>query len=203
MKGELRYMPYIVKTIITLIVIVLMQASAVNMVSSTPAEATDDFLDALKDQDPKVMQKYMDNAYVNFLCNTKGDEESIDRMNDALFKNFSYKIERVKKKDDVAVARVIVTSGNFSNVMTAYDQASYDYIMDNLYKEDIADKDKLNAKCLEIYVSEIEKAAESGEITENVVFIPMVDNGYYGWNIIMTDELMASVLGNLQMPVIK
>ena len=203
MKGELRYMPYIVKTIITLIVIVLMQASAVNMVSSTPAEAADDFLDALKDQDPKVMQKYMDNAYINFLCNTKGDEESIDRMNDALFKNFSYKIERVKKKDDVAVARVIVTSGNFSNVMTAYDQASYDYIMDNLYKEDIADKDKLNAKCLEIYVSEIEKAAESGEITENVVFIPMVDNGYYGWNIIMTDELMASVLGNLQMPVIK
>ncbi|MBQ4340762.1 MAG: hypothetical protein IJC41_07170, partial [Firmicutes bacterium] len=190
-------MPYIVKTIITLIVIVLMQASAVNMVSSTPAEAADDFLDALKDQDPKVMQKYMDNAYINFLCNTKGDEESIDRMNDALFKNFSYKIERVKKKDDVAVARVIVTSGNFSNVMTAYDQASYDYIMDNLDKEDIADKDKLNAKCLEIYVSEIEKAAESGEITENVVFIPMVDNGYYGWNIIMTDELMASVLGNL------
>ena len=28
----------------------------------------------------------------------------------------------------------------------------------------------------------------------------MIDDGYYGWNIIMTDDLMKTVLGNLQMP---
>ena len=50
-------------------------------------------------------------------------------------------------------------------------------------------------------MEEIEKAAQSGTVLETEVYIPMVDDGYYGWNILMTDELMKSVLGNLQIPV--
>ena len=85
-------------------------------------------------------------------------------------------------------------------MLSGYESASYEYITDNLQSDEIADKDYLNAKCLEIYVEQVEAAADSGTVLETVVYIPMIDDGYYGWNIIMTDDLMKTVLGNLQMP---
>ncbi len=194
-------MQYILKIITTVVISIVMQSSIVNMVSTTPEDAVTDFLDGLKSRESYVMEKYMDNGYVNFITNVQGDEEVVARMNEALFKNFSYEIEKIAQKDNVAVAKVIVKSGDFSDVLDQYDKASYDYVVDNLYSDGISDKEKLNAKCFEIYVQQIEKAAEDGAATETVVFVPMIDDGYYGWNIIMTDELMESVLGNLQMPV--
>lgn len=194
-------MQYILKIIVTVVISIAMQSSVVNMVSTTPDEAVTDFLDGLKTREAHVMEKYMDNSYVNFITNIEGDDAVVERMNVALFENFSYEIEEIATKNDVAVAKVILRSGDFSKVLDGYASASYSYITDNLYNDEIADKDKLNAKCLELYVQQIEKAAEGGAVTENVVFVPMVDDGYYGWNIIMTDDLMKSVLGNLQMPV--
>lgn len=193
-------MQQIVSIIVSILITFGMQAGIVNMVMTTPQEVTQDFLTGLKACDQNTMEKYMDNSYVNFICNIEGDEKVVDRMNEALFKNFSYEIEQVKQKNDVAVAKVLIKSPDFSNVMTEYSETSYDYIMDNLYEDSIADKDALNAKCLEIYVEQIEKAAESDEIVETTVFVPMIENEYYGWDIIMTDEFMMSVLGNLEMP---
>lgn len=196
-------MIYVVKAIVTVLVTMLMQTCVVSTVSSTPAEATEDFLAALKKQDAKVMGRYMDNEYVNFLYNTEGDAKVIGEMNKALFSSFSYEVEKVKQKDGVAAARVVVTGCDFSDVMDSYEKKSYDYIMDNLYEDDIADKDKLASKCLEMYVAEIEKVAEEAKTVETVVFIPMTEDGFYGWNVIMTDELMKAVLGNLEMPTTK
>ncbi len=193
-------MVYLVKTVLALLITILMQICAVNIVESTPEEAAQDFLSALKKQDQTVMEKYMDNDYVNFLCNSEGDAKSIDKINDALFKNFSYEVEKVKQKDGVAVAKVVITSCDFSKVMDSYTKSAYDYIMDNLYEDEIGNKEKLNSKCMELYVKEVEEVAEKGETEENTVMIPMVDNGYHGWNVIMTDELMESVLGDLEMP---
>ena len=173
------------------------------MVESTPTAAAEDFLSAVKKQDQKVMERYMDNDYVNFLCNSEGDDKSIDKMNDALFENFEYEVLEVKEKGDVAVAKVMITSCDFSKVMDSYAKVAYKYIMDNLYEKEIGDKEKLNKKCLELYVNEVEKVAEKGKTVENTVVIPMVDDGYYGWNVIMTDELMESILGNLEMPTQK
>ena len=62
------------------------------------------------------------------------------------------------------------------------------------------DKTALNAKCLDLYVQQIE-AASSGQTAETVIYLPMVDNGYYGWDVLLSDELMQSMLGGLQMPV--
>lgn len=196
-------MIYVVKAIVTVLVTMLMQTCVVSTVSSTPAEATEAFLAALKKQDAKVMGRYMDNEYVNFLYNTEGDADVIGKMNKALFSSFSYEVEKVKQKDGVAAARVVVTGCDFSDVMDSYEKKSYDYIMDNLYEDDIADKDKLASKCLEMYVAEIEKVAEEAKTVETVVFIPMTEDGFYGWNVIMTDELMKAVLGNLEMPTAK
>ena len=193
-------MQHILKTVITLLISLLMQSGVVNLISTTPHDAVSDFLDGLKNRDSSVMEKYMDDSYVNFITNVQGDDAVVERMNEALFRNFSYKIEKIKTKDDVAVAKVSITSGDFSNVLSGYESASYEYITDNLQSDEIADKDYLNAKCLEIYVQQVEAAADSGTVLETVVYIPMIDDGYYGWNIIMTDDLMKTVLGNLQMP---
>lgn len=193
-------MQHILKTVITLLISLLMQSGVVNMISTTPHDAVSDFMDGLKNRDSSVMEKYMDDSYVNFITNVQGDEAVVERMNEALFRNFSYKIEKIKTKNDVAVAKVSITSSDFSNVLSGYESASYKYITDNLQSDEIADKDYLNAKCLEIYVEQVEAAADSGIVLETVVYIPMIDDGYYGWNIIMTDDLMKTVLGNLQMP---
>lgn len=196
-------MQSIVSIILTALITLTMQTSAIGIATTTPEKATDSFLAGVEECDQQIMEKYMDNTYVNFLCNAKGDKEVLDRMYDALFKNFSYEIKQVKEKEDVAVAKVLVKCNDFSGVMPAYNKASYDYVMDNLYEDSIGDKKALEKKCLEIYVSEIEKAAESDKTIETTVFVPMVDNGYYGWNILMTDELMMQILGNLGMPIIK
>ena len=193
-------MQHILKTVITLLISLLMQSGVVNLISTTPHDAVSDFMDGLKNRDSSVMEKYMDDSYVNFITNVQGDDAVVERMNEALFRNFSNKIEKIKTKDDVAVAKVSITSGDFSNVLSGYESASYEYITDNLQSDEIADKDYLNAKCLEIYVEQVEAAADSGTVLETVVYIPMIDDGYYGWNIIMTDDLMKTVLGNLQMP---
>lgn len=185
-----------------MIVTVLLQGGVANIVSTTPEDAAKDFLEGLKNNEPQVMEKYMDNSYINFICNVEGDEGVVDRMDDALFQNFSYEVDKVAAKDDVAVAKVTVTCNDFSQVSATYDKAAYDFIKSNLYTDEVADKTALNAKCLDLYVQQIE-AASSGETAETVIYLPMVDNGYYGWDVLLSDELMQTMLGGLQMPVSK
>lgn len=193
-------MYFVMKIIATVVISVMMQAGTESIVATTPREAVVDFMEGLENRDTYVMEKYMDDSYVNFITNVQGDEAVVERMNDALFSGFTYKIEDMAVKNDVAVAKVTITSCDFSGVLDAYNTISYQYVVDNLYTDEIADKDWLNAQCLELYVEQVEEAAAVGATMETTVFIPMVDDGFYGWNIIMTDGLMSSVLGNLQIP---
>ena len=192
---------YTAKTVISIIISIMMQMGVMNMISTTPHESVTDFMDGLKNRETHVMEKYMDDSYVNFIANVQGDKDTVARMNEALFRNFSYEVKEIIEKNDVAVAKVSIKSGDFSKVLSEYEKVSYQYVTDNLYTDDIADKEKLNAQCLQLYVQQVEKAAESGAVLETIVFVPMANDGYYGWNIIMTDDLMKNVLGNLQMPV--
>ncbi|MDO4485852.1 MAG: hypothetical protein Q4C46_04565 [Bacillota bacterium] len=194
---------YLLKTVASILIPAIMQLNLVDMVSTSPANAAADFMDGLRAGDSRVMEKHIDNEYVNFLVNAEGDEEVVKRMKEAVFRNFTYEIEEIGTKNDVAVARIAVKNSDFSKVDYKYEKAAYDYIMDNLYKDKIADKTKLSAKCLEIYVKQLEKAADKGATYETVVYVPMVDNGYYGWNIIVTDELMQDIMGNYIMPPTK
>lgn len=194
-------MQSIVNIILTALITITMQTGAIGIATTTPQQATEDLMKGLEKCDQQVMEKYMDNAYVNFLCDE--DNKDLEKINDALFEKFSYEIVQIKEKNDVAVAKLIIKSSDFSGVMPAYNTASYDYVMKNLYEESIGDKKELEKKCMEIYVSEVEKAAASDKMLETTVFVPMIDDGFYGWNIIMTDALMMQILGNLGVPVIK
>lgn len=200
-RSETVIVQYTAKTVISIIISIMMQMGVMNMISTTPHESVTDFMDGLKNRETHVMEKYMDDSYVNFIANVQGDKDTVARMNEALFRNFSYEVKEIIEKNDVAVAKVSIKSGDFSKVLSEYEKVSYQYVTDNLYTDDIADKEKLNAQCLQLYVQQVEKAAESGAVLETIVFVPMANDGYYGWNIIMTDDLMKNVLGNLQMPV--
>lgn len=191
-------MLYITKIIATVLIPAIMQMGLVNMVSVNPQNAVTDFMDGLKTNDQKIMEKHIDNKYINFLVNVEGDDEVVQRMNDALFKNFTYEIEKIGRGKDVAVAKITIKNSDFGKVDSKYRAAAYDYIMDNLYSDKIGDKKALNAKCLEIYVKQIEKAAKKGAKHEEVIYVPMIDNGYYGWNIMVTDELMQSIMGDFE-----
>ncbi len=193
-------MLYFIKVIVTALITALMSSGMVNLATTEPQEAAADFMDALKSQKSQEMEKYIDNAYINFLCNSQGDEKMIGRIQTAVFKNFSYEVTDVKQKNDVAVAKVTVKNSNLSSVQDDYDEAAYEYIMKNLYSDDIEDKDKLANKCLELYVTELEEAAGEEADFEEAVYVPMVDNGYHGWNIIMSDELIQPIMGNLEIP---
>lgn len=192
-------MHFIFKVILKTMIPLLMQLGVINMVSSTPQQAVDTMMDGLKTGNQQELERYMDNTYVNLLVNLQGDEEVVDRMYAALFQNFDYRIEEIAQKNNVAVARVSIERNDFHKVLKAYDKSSYQYIVKNLYKEEIGDKEKLNAKCLDLYVKEIEKASEK-DTEEEVIFIPLVDNGSYGWNVLLSDEIMKEILGDLALP---
>lgn len=193
-------MSAIVNTIISILITMTISGSAANMAEVTPQEAADAFLKDLSAGDKQTAMMYMDNKYVNFLENVKGTDEEMDRLEDAVFKNFSYVIKDMKTRDNVAVVKVEVKNGDFSGIMKDYEKASYQYVTDNLYSDDVTDKEKLNKKCLDIYLDQIEKTAGKDPSFKADIYLPMVEDGYGGWRILLSDEIMKSILGELEIP---
>ena len=188
------------KIITSLLIALGISGGAASMSEVTPQEATDAFLKDLSGGDQQTAMEYMDNRYVNFLENVKGTDEEMDRLEDALFKNFSYEIKETAEKNDVAVAKVVIKNCDFSGIMDSYEKESYTYVTDNLYSDDVINKEKLNKKCLDIYLDQIEKTAEGEPSFEEEVFIPMHEDGYGGWRIILSDDIMKTILGELEIP---
>ena len=173
----------------------------------TPAEATEAFMAGISGGDKQITAGYADNSYVNFLTNVKGDSEDVKRLREAVFSGMDYEVLDTLESDGLAVAKVRVTNNDFSKVMDSYEKESYDFVMDNLYDEKIEDKDYLNEKCTEIYIEQLEKAAGTGasgdkagtEAVEKILYIPMEDDGFYGWRIILNDKIMKAMTGNLEL----
>jgi len=105
------------------------------------------------------------------------------------------------EKNDVAVVKITVKTNDFSKVDDAYEDAAYKYIMDNLGTDKVSDTEKLNAKCVELYVKQFEKAAKGEADKETTAFVTMISDRHHGWNVILTDELMKAVLGDVDLPV--
>lgn len=163
-------------------------------------KAAENFFNGIAACDLDETALYLDNDYIQYLVNSSGDKEVIDRRNEALFENFTFKVEDTAQKGNLAVARVQLSNSNFSKVSRGYDAASKAYIMDNLYSDEIEDKAALSAKCLDIYVSQIEKAADKGPGKEFEIFLVMHRNPDGGWVMEVDDALMSSILGKLQLP---
>ncbi len=193
-------MQYIVSIIVSVLISLSMNTAVVDMVSTTPQQAVESTIKALEKQDSEKLEMYADNEYINFLNNVQVDKTSASSIHEALFKNFSYEIIDIRTKDDVAVAEVTFKTNDFSKINEKYEKAAYEYIINNLGTENVSDKEKLNAKCTEIYIQQIEKASEQEPEVETTVIVPVVSDGYYGWNVIIKDEMMKAVLGNFELP---
>jgi len=193
-------MQYIVNVILTVLLSLSMNSSVVDIVSTTPQEEAVDLMKALESQKTEVFELYADNEYVNFLNNVQTDER-MSSVYDYMFENFSYEVIKTETKNDVAVVKITVKTNDFSKVDDAYEDAAYKYIMDNLGTDKVSDTEKLNAKCVELYVKQFEKAAKGEADKETTAFVTMISDRHHGWNVILTDELMKAVLGDVDLPV--
>ena len=186
--------------IVSILLAAAISGGASAMSEIEPWDAADAFLQDLSAWDKQTTMTYMDNEYVNFLENVKGTDEEMDRLEEALFRNFSYELEECATKGEVAVVKVKVRNSDFRKIMDSYKKESYKYVTENLYSDDVIDKVKLNKKCLDIYLDQIEKTAGEEPSYEAEVFLPMEQDGYGGWRMILSDEIMKEILGELEIP---
>lgn len=190
----------IINTILSILLAAAISGGASAMAEVEPQEAADAFFRDLASGNDQVAMAYMDNRYINFLENVKGTDEEMDRLEDAVFRNFSFEITDSAAKNDVAVVKVTVRNCDFSGVMEDYKKESYEYVTENLYSDDVVSKEKLNKKCIDIYLDQVEKTAEGDANYEAEIFLPMEEDGYGGWRILLSDEIMKEVLGKLEIP---
>ena len=190
----------IINTILSILLAAAISGGASAMAEVEPQEAADAFFRDLASGNDQVAMAYMDNKYVNFLENVKGTDEEMDNLEEAVFRNFSYEITDSASKNDVAVVKVTVRNCDFSGVMEDYKRESYEYVTGNLYSDDVVSKEKLNKKCIDIYLDQVEKTAEGDANYEAEIFLPMEEDGYGGWRILLSDEIMKEVLGKLEIP---
>ena len=193
-------MSAILNLIFSVIIAVTMQTSTTDATQVDPQQVAAECMDGIRTMQEETLDRYAGNTYVNFLVNLQGDEETVARMQKALLSNFDYRIEAVEERDDLAVAKITVTQCDFSKVLKKYNKKSYQYVTEHLYDENITDKDWLNEKCLDIYVSQIEKVAKAGKTHEETIYLPLTGNGYNGWNAILEDDNMKVIIGNLSIP---
>lgn len=168
--------------------------------AAPPEEAATEFLDGLSAGKTTVMEQYLDNEYVNFLINSTGDPEQLNRMRGAIFKNFSYEITDSAARNDIAVVQVVIERDDFSGALDKYTKDSYDYVSNHLYDKQVTDKEKLSAKCLEIYVSDLEKMAGDKPDEEVTLYLPLLSDGYGNWDVALDDKTMKTLLGDLELP---
>ena len=190
----------IINTILSILLAAAISGGASAMAEVEPQEAADAFFRDLASGNDQVAMAYMDNRYINFLENVKGTDEEMDRLEDAVFRNFSFEITDSAAKNDVAVVKVTVRNCDFSGVMEDYKKESYEYVTDNLYSDDVVSKEKLNKKCIDIYLDQVEKTAGGDTNYEAEIFLPMEEDGYGGWRILLSDDIMKEVLGKLEIP---
>lgn len=193
----------IIKSLSIILIPALMQVGFVANASVEPEEAADALLKGIQTCDQAVMNKYIDNKYINFLQNIETGEAEKTAINTALLGDFQYEIIEtgMNEEGDTAVVKVKVTNDNFGKVDNKYEDVAHEYIMDNLYSETVKDKKKLNDKCLELYIKELEKAAKGEPDLEQTIYIAMFDDGNYGWNVELSNKNAKKILGNFDIPV--
>ena len=189
-----------IRAIIAIIVALMLQSGMTGATQTTPAQEAQEFMQGMTSLQTETLNKYMGNQYVNFLVNVEGDDETVARMQKALLQNFTYEISDIEERDGLAVAKIPVSGNDFSEIMDAYEKEAYDYITGNLYEEEVTDREALSEKCLEIYVDELEKIAEDGELTERTIYLPMKENRHHSWDVLLDDEIMEIMLGDLALP---
>lgn len=175
-----------------------------NVTLAEPEETLTNFFDGLKTKDEDALVFYAENEDIHMLIHSSGDKKQLNKLYDSIFQNFSYKILSVDKngengRETKATAKVEVSNADFSKVLEQYKKTSYDYMQANLYAG--LSKKTLNAKCLELFVKQVRKAAKKADMNTETLTIHLTKNENYSWDMELTEEMMNVILGGLIIPL--
>ena len=175
-----------------------------NVTLAEPEETLTNFFDGLKTKDEDALVFYAENEDIHMLIHSSGDKKQLNKLYDSVFQNFSYKILSVDKngengRETKATAKVEVSNADFSKVLEQYKKTSYDYMQANLYAG--LNKKTLNAKCLELFVKQVKKAAKKADMKTETLTIHLTKNENYSWDMELTEEMMNVILGGLIIPL--
>lgn len=189
---------------ITLLLGLTLGLCGCNVTLAEPEETLTNFFDGLKAKDEEALVYYAENEDIHMLIHSSGDKKQLNKLYESVFQNFSYKILSVDKNGDngretKATAKVEVSNADFSKVLEKYKKTSYDYMQANLYAN--LSKKTLNAKCLELFVKEVKKAAKKADMKTETLTIHLTKNENYKWDMELTEEMMNAILGGLIIPL--
>ncbi len=184
--------------IVSIIISILASLGMSNIAESTAQDAAVQFLDDMSQGKSEIIEEYEENEYVNYLENILAENESTAGIRDIIYDSLDYEVIETASKNKVAVAKVKIINKDYSKVLEQYEKDSHDFLKKNLYEEDITNKDKLNQRCVEIYAEEVADAANADKNIEREIFIPMEMEGLNSWHIMLNDEVMKALVGNLE-----
>ncbi len=168
----------------------------------SPEGAVDEFFDALKNKDAEVLVLYTDNNDINTLLNNNIDEKYMKNIYGDLMRNLSWEITSVNENEDQteAIVTVKVTNSDFSKVLKQYKEAAVDYMMDNLYKDEVT-KQVMKDECMNIFAVQVNNASEKEDnLVTKTVEIKLTQNEAHYWDMEVTKELTKAALGGLKWP---
>ncbi len=168
----------------------------------SPESTVDEFFDALKNRDTEVLILYTDNNDINTLLNNDIDEKFMDNIYGDLMRNLSWKITSIKENEEQteAVVTVEVTNSDFSNALKQYKAAAVDYMMDNLYKNEVTKK-VMQKECMNIFAVQINNISENKEdLVTQTIEIDLTKNDSHTWDMTVTKELTKAALGGMKWP---
>jgi len=192
------------KKAVAALIALIMAASlcGCNVTIGTPEGTVDEFFDALKNKDADVLILYTDNNDINTLLNNTIDEEYMQNIYGDLMRNLSWTITSVKENEEQteAVVTVEVSNADFSGTLKQYKAAAIDYMMDNLYKEEVTKK-VMKKECMNIFAAHINGTSEKeNNLVTKTVEVNLTKNDNYTWDMEVTKELTKAAIGGMKWP---
>jgi len=192
------------KKAVAALIALIMAASlcGCNVTIGTPEGTVDEFFDALKNKDADVLILYTDNNDINTLLNNTIDEEYMQNIYGDLMRNLSWTITSVKENEEQteAVVTVEVSNADFSGTLKQYKAAAIDYMMDNLYKEEVTKK-VMQEECMNIFAAQVNNTSEKGDdLVTKTVEINLSKNDSHTWDMAVTKELTKAAIGGMKWP---
>lgn len=167
-----------------------------------PEDVVQEFMEAMKNKDEDVLILYSNNADLNLLLHDIGGQEQMDIMYEGLMQNMTWEIAGVKvdKKKGTASVELSVSNSDFSTVLTTYQAEAVKYTKDNLQKESFT-KEFMGEECMRIFAQSVQSAAIEDTVQTQNITVNLTKNDNYGWDMELTDEMMALILGNIEFPI--
>ena len=92
-------MSVIIKMILSVVIAASMQVSMSDATEVSPQQIAGECMEGIKTMQEETLDRYAGNSYINFISNLEGNEETVQRMRDALLQNFDYTIDEVLVDD--------------------------------------------------------------------------------------------------------